>query len=116
MKKMQIFGLLAGAGIALGVAGQASAFHCYVADKPEGAGAVTLDDLKPAGESGNLTAPGAFINLQELDPSLPDQEVFFRGQPVPPEEGDPVGLGTLPEAPHEAGSPDHGVLDIGFEE
>jgi hypothetical protein len=109
MKKMRFIGLIAGAGLALGIAGQASAFHCYVADKPSGAGTATLGDIKPAGTSDNLVLPGAFINASEF--GGPDQEVFFRGQPVD-EEGAPVGLGTLPEAPHEAGSPDHGVLEI----
>jgi hypothetical protein len=83
-----------------------------VPDKPEGAGTVTMEDIKPAGQSGKVVAPGAFINLSEIDEELPGVDVFIRGQSVESEEGDPVGLGSLPEAPHEAGSTDHGVLDL----
>jgi hypothetical protein len=85
------------------VAGPASAFHCYVADKPAGAGAATFDDIKPAGDSGNFIVTGAFIAGSEIGT---EEDVFIRGQQV--DEGI-QGLGSLPAQPHDNGSEDHGV-------
>jgi hypothetical protein len=87
------------------------AFHCYVGDKPQGAGAVAEGDIKDAGKSGKQVAPGAFLDGSEIGL---DVDVFIRGKPVGEEEV--VGIGTLPEQPHVNGSADHGVLELEFEE
>ena len=94
---------------AIVVVGPASAFHCYVADKPTGAGAATFDDIKPAGKSGNAIVTGAFISGSEVGE---EEDVFIRGQQV--DEGI-QGLGTLPSQPHDNGSEDHGVNALGDE-
>jgi hypothetical protein len=89
------------------MAGPAFAFHCYVEDKPNGAGAVTFADLKVAGNSGKLVAPGAFISTEVTGL---DHDLFIRGKPA--EDPLVVGEGSLPEQPHTRGSDEHGVQDI----
>jgi hypothetical protein len=80
-------------------ASDALAFDCYVANKPAGAGAVTEAEIKSAGNSGQLTAPGAFIDTSVT--GLP-VDIFIRGglaHEAREEEGI-VGIGTLPVQPH----------------
>jgi hypothetical protein len=101
MRKVGLYlagSLLAGA-MALGATGTASAFHCYVENKPEGAGASSLSEIKPAGKSGNAVLTGAFVSASEF--GGPEVDVFRRGQPV--DDDELVGLGTLPSQPHENG-------------
>jgi len=89
-----------------------SAHYCYVANKPSGAGAVGFEDIKTAGKSGQLVAPGAFIDLSSE--GLPD--LFIRGGT---KEGEPfvVGEGSLHNSPAtEKGSPVNGVQKLSFEE
>lgn len=89
-----------------------SAHYCYVANKPSGAGAVTIEDLKPAGNSGKLVAPGAFVDLSSE--GLPD--LFIRGGT---KDEDPffVGGGSLHNSPAtERGSAVNGVQKLSFEE
>lgn len=82
----------------------AFAFHCTVADKPAGAGAGTLADVREAGASGKLVyTGGAFLEV------APGVEVFVRGQPV---DIGVQGIGTLPHGPHANGPDDHGVIDL----
>ena len=90
------------------MAGPAFALHCYVADKPTGAGAVTEADLKVNG-AGKLIAPGAFISAEETGL---DHDLFIRGQPI--EDPFVAGMGLLPSPPHHRGSPTHGVQELGF--
>jgi hypothetical protein len=107
MRRVLLVGLLAIA-LLVAMAGQALAFHCYNPDKKPGAGAVTEDDIKPAGNSGKLVAPGAFLEEEE------GVEVFIRGglfHEEAREEGI-VGLGSIPSQAHDNGSPDHGVLAL----
>lgn len=90
-------------------AGQASAFHCYVANKPNGAGAGTEDDLRMAGISDNLVyTGGAFVSTEETGL---DHDIFVRGQPLPFDVGI-QGAGTLPEQPHVSGDDENGVQSI----
>jgi hypothetical protein len=90
------------------MAGPAFALHCYVADKPNGAGAVTLEDLKVNG-AGKLIAPGAFVSTEETGAT---HDIFIRGQPI----DDPfvTGEGLLPSPPHHRGSETHGVQEFDF--
>lgn len=98
------------AGALLTSAAPASAVHCYVTDKPTGAGAITFAealDPNQAGKSGKAYYTGAFVTFPSGD------DVFIRG----PEEfpgPDVQGTGGLPQQPHDNGSEDHGVnsLDI----
>ena len=110
---------VAGAGVALLTAltvGQAAAFHCYVADKPDDAGnkttfevtTETLDGAQVAGNSGNIVLRGAFADVT-VGGTTVAEDVFIRGQPV--DEG-VQGLGTLPSEPHDNGSDEHGVLSL----
>lgn len=89
-------------------AAPALALHCSNAEKPLGAGAITLSDVKVAGNSGQLVLPGGFVSADEVGS---DHDVFLHGPdktsvPFLEEfvlEGDTVGqsLGTLPEnSPH----------------
>ncbi len=95
-------------------ASPAFAFHCYVENKPNGAGSVTEEDLKVAGNSGKVVAPGAFIDTSETGL---EHDLFIRGQPVPQDDEDEfiVGLGTLPSQPHDAGNTSNGVQALEFE-
>ena len=96
--------------LALLSATSAFANHCYVADKPDGAGThVTVnpdgsaDGVSEAGNSGNLIVQGAFVDVSAFGVT---QEVFIRGQSI---DAGVQGVGTLPEQPLGAGSQDHGV-------
>ncbi|WP_066316447.1 hypothetical protein [Bacillus sp. FJAT-29814] len=89
-----------------------SAHYCYVANKKDGAGAVTEADLKVAGKTGKLVAPGAFIDVGE--DGVPD--LFIRGGT---KSDDPfvVGEGSLHDSPAtERGSAKNGVQKLSFEE
>lgn len=97
--------------VALGLfaltAGQTLAFDCYVANKPAGAGAVDLTDIKEAGRSGKTVAPGAFISGAAIGTGV---DIFIRGNEHPADA--PVGIGTLPSQPHCKGSATNGVQTI----
>ncbi|WP_059172775.1 hypothetical protein [Bacillus sp. FJAT-27445] len=89
----------------------ASAHYCYVANKPNGAGAVTEEDLKVTG-NGKLVAPGAFIDLS----SEGLKDVFIRGGEKSPEPF-VVGEGSLHNSPATVkGSPKNGVQKYPFDE
>lgn len=99
------------AAIAVGALGfyasEANAQHCYVADKAEGAGAITPDDLFVAGQSTNLIAPGGFIDGSSIGSP---EDLILHG-PV----GGFIGYqgeGSLPQSAHENGSTTHGVLAL----
>lgn len=88
-----------------------SAHYCYVANKKDGAGAVTEADIKAAGNSGKLVAPGAFIHVGDGVPDL-----FIRGGT---KSDDPfvVGEGSLHDSPAtERGSATNGVQKLSFGE
>ncbi|MEH7121646.1 hypothetical protein V7127_00210 [Bacillus sp. JJ1773] len=89
-----------------------SAHYCYVANKKDGAGAVTEEDVKQAGKSGKLVAPGAFIDVG-VD-GVPD--LFIRGGT---KDFEPfvVGEGSMHNSPAtERGSKVNGVQKLSFEE
>ena len=76
-------------------ASPALAFHCYVADKPDHAGAFTEDEVFFTGKDGDkIHAPGAFIDLP-AEAGLPD--IFVRGD--------------LTQA-HANGPDDHGIVAL----
>ena len=104
MKKRSLVALVGAVVLSLSLgASQALAFHCYVENKPDGAGAASFEDAKLTGNGEKIVLPGAFINVSEF--GGPDQDVFRRGQPV--DVGEPiVGLGSLPSQPHENGGSD----------
>ncbi|WP_053365335.1 hypothetical protein [Bacillus sp. FJAT-27245] len=89
----------------------ASAHFCYVENKPNGAGAVTFDDIKEAGKTGKLVAPGAFLDVPEEG----FKDVFIRGGE---KDGDfIVGGGSMHNSPATVkGSPKNGVQKYHFEE
>lgn len=97
---------IAAAALVVLMAGPAFAFHCYVEDKPAGAGAGTFADIQPAGESGKLYITGAFLDGSEFGI---EEDIFLRGQPV---DVGVQGVGTLPQAPHDSGSEEHGVNSL----
>ena len=110
MRKTLVATLVAGAALLVS-AGPAFAIHCKVADKPFGAGSASFEDAKvtPAG----IVLPGAFVNIGEVFPGAPNQDVFIRGpefREIGEEEGI-VGFGSLPQEAHDHGSPDHGVVE-----
>lgn len=102
MKRSLIVAIVATALVVL-MAGPALAFHCYVEDKPAGAGTGTFDDIHQAGQSGKLYFTGAFLDVGI------GEDIFVRGQPV---DVGVQGIGTLPEAPHVSGSEEHGVNSL----
>jgi hypothetical protein len=100
-------------------AAPALAIHCAVADKPPGAGTASPSEWKVAGSTGDVVIPGAFVNLSEIFPGAPNQDVFVRGpeaKEIGEEEIGTVGrsFGSLPQEAHENGPPDHGVVEIPF--
>ena len=104
--------LLVGLSVTLSTS-PAFAFNCTVPDKQDGAGAVGPDDLIIAGQSGNLVAPGAFIDpndFEEIPFDIP--EVFIRGPRVEDVPATVVGEGSLPHQPHDNGGSEHGVQSL----
>ncbi|WNS73694.1 hypothetical protein RRV45_12270 [Bacillus sp. DTU_2020_1000418_1_SI_GHA_SEK_038] len=88
-----------------------SAHYCYVANKKDGAGAVTEEDIKQAGNSGKFVAPGAFFDVG-VD-GVPD--LFIRGGTKGSEFV--VGGGSLHDSPAtERGSKVNGVQKLSEEE
>ena len=114
MRKVFSVGLVAAAAL-LVPAGPALAIHCKVADKPLGAGAADPEEWKVT-PSGKLVLPGAFVNLTDVFPGAPNEDVFIRGPEAREigEETGIVGFGSLPPQPHENGPPDHGVTEVPF--
>lgn len=114
MNRKHVLKLTAGLAVAtflfVQTVGPASAFHCYVANKPAGAGAGTDDDIRLAGQSGNLVyTGGAFLSTEETGL---DHDIFVRGQPVPVGI---QGLGSLPPQPHVSGDDENGVQELELE-
>ncbi len=88
-------------------AGSASAHYCGIADKPASAGAIDEDKIRFT-KSGNLVAPGAFIQVGDEK----GESIFVRGGEGHPTEKpfQSIGSGNLNAIAN--GPSDHGMVEV----
>jgi hypothetical protein len=110
MRRRLIGCVVLGAGLVVLTPTAGFAVHCYVANKPADAGAVGFGDIKVAGNSEQLVAPGAFIDGDEIGSPV---DLILRGgadNPFLDLAGESAG--SLPPQPHDNGSETNGVLSL----